>query len=65
MIEISKTYRTRCGFPVRLDEVSGAIARGWYQMESGIWAAQAWRSIDGRRYEDADSDPYDLIEVTP
>ena len=65
MIEITKTYRTCCGYPVRIyatDGVGAYAIHGAY-FEGGDWILSKW-TFNGRR-EIGCTGPRDLVEVKP
>lgn len=66
-IDIDKTYRTKCGYPVRLYtiyEEQDYQVHGAYQTEDGVWRPNAWR-LNGCIYNPSDPCSYDLVEVRP
>jgi hypothetical protein len=65
MIDITKTYQTRCGYPVRFYATDGYDD---YQIHgacciNGKWHSFAW-SVKGEAHL-GNSSKYDLIEVKP
>jgi len=65
MIEITKTYRTRCGYPVRFYATDGNDdypIHGACCIE-GKWYSSTW-SLEGEAYLGSSS-KFDLIEVKP
>ena len=65
MIDITKTYRTRCGYPVRIyatDGVGAFCVHGAY-CEGGDWILSKWTEVGHR--EIGRTCPRDLIEVKP
>lgn len=66
MIDITKTYRTRCGYPVRIYATDGA---GLYPIhgaycEGEDWIVATW-AIEGQNSLRNKETPFDLIEVKP
>ena len=65
MIEITKTYRTRCGYPVRFYATDGNDdypIHGACCIE-GKWYSSTW-SLEGEAYLGSSS-KFDLVEVKP
>jgi len=65
MIEITKTYRTRCGYPVRIYATDGVGAypiHGAY-CEGGAWVQLQWTDAGSRKI--GSTCPRDLVEVKP
>lgn len=65
MIDITKTYQTRCGYPVRIYATDGV---GVYRVhgaycEGGDWILSKWTEAGHR--EIRRTRPCDLIEVKP
>lgn len=66
MIDITKTYRTRCGYPVRIYATDGTGAypiHGAY-CKDGEWIVATW-TIEGQNALQAKETPFDLVEVKP
>ena len=65
MIEMTKTYRTRCGYPVRIYATDGVGAypiHGAY-CEGGDWIQSQWTDAGNRRI--GSKCQLDLVEVKP
>ena len=65
MIEMTKTYRTRCGYPVRIYATDGVGAypiHGAY-CEGGDWIQLRWTDAGSRKI--GSTCQLDLIEVKP
>jgi hypothetical protein len=62
-IDITKTYTTRSGLPVRIYATDGAdiMVHGAYKTEFG-WEYTGWTE-DGSYYEDGETNGRDLIPV--
>lgn len=66
MIDITKTYRTRCGYPVRIYATDGAglyPVHGAYCAE-GVWIICIW-AMNGEFSLLTGEDCRDLVEVKP
>ena len=65
MIDITKTYRTLCGYPVRIyatDGIGSFCVHGAY-CEGGDWILSKWTEAGHR--EIGRTCPRDLIEIKP
>ena len=65
MIDMTKTYRTRCGYPVRIYATDGAgvyTVHGAY-CEGEDWIIRSW--TDDGKYKAQETSSWDLIEVKP